>query len=392
MSIWGWGISVLVGPMRFGVVLVSLMGLFALIPKVVCQNKISWGLFPWGMPFVILCLFRQLSGFEPESAVFGLKFFLVLLGYLILINRIKSQKMLEDIIKILLICSACFICINVVYSLVALHWPFLSPSFKDPHGKNTLAIFISMIFPILYAKVINKKEWLWIMLAFVVGFAELYVLSRSGLVSFFITVGVFPLLYWRQKNAWVVSGLVAALFLLLHFSFGIGYQTFNNLKSEGSRVAVNSGVYLNDRPLVSLSEERAQLMWQGVIGWKASPLFGNGIGSFEKGHNGTGLHNEYIHILHSFGIVGFGAFALLLAQLFKMSIRIWWMQRLRFNWISAGLVVSMLCLIFWFNTITVLDSLWIWFLFACLTVVASTSSEKKYIDSEFEKYAKVGGG
>jgi putative inorganic carbon (HCO3(-)) transporter len=178
---------------------------------------------------------------------------------------------------------------------------------------NWLAAYLAAIAPIGWVFGVKAKRGsieynLWLGIAFIFLMAILFTKSRSGLLGWAVAAGVF---FWGKKRRKLID--VVLVILLAVGLAQIGRQ--QEMDTTGM--------------LITPSSEIRKIVWRGAIDvWREYPIFGSGVETFgfsyfqkrPVAHNLTSewnliynkAHNEYLNYLATTGIVGLGAYLVLM--------------------------------------------------------------------------------
>ena len=244
-------------------------------------------------------------------------------------------------------------------------------------NSNTLAIYLSFSAVILFYLFLDKRKWYYILLA--VGLVVLIAStgSKKGLLD--LTVGFIMVTGLNQNSSnsakklfkWGVSLLIGAIILYnlwkspLFSTVRDRYEVmFTFLSGTGARIDYST-------------RERQIMLTAGWQQFLRTPLFGIGIGA--SGYlttialgSDTYLHNEYIEILATGGIVGF---FLQFIPIFYILVGNWKNR----NNSRVSQMCSVLLAIYLVNGIAAVQY------FSKLTYVIFAISLASYIENRFEE-------
>ncbi len=164
----------------------------------------------------------------------------------------------------------------------------------------------------------NSRRGLWqgITIGALIGAS----LSRTALAAALI---LFSLSQASLRNvaAWVRTGLVVALVI------GVSYVTVTHVEPVRERFfAGDIGFTVGG---TGINVEGRDEMWRTILGsWSESPWIGKGAGSsselVERAHPGLGhAHNDYLRILHDYGVVGLVLWLLAIVKLLWAIWKAW---------------------------------------------------------------------
>jgi O-antigen ligase len=297
--------------------------------------------------FVAMHVFSAFFAPNLFSANVALKILMQVVFFVLLINVINSIQTLSKMVQLLLILTALSMAFLIYIYLVVFHTLFLGNVLNEVNrsGKNTLAYFLSAMFPFAYARFFHKPNFLTFLMLIIIAFADIYVFSRMSLLLMGLTVLMMPLIGIRKKKyiGVVVVGLLGGSALLGMTGFTL--DDYMALKVPGSTTSQNR--FLN----TNLEEShRGTMILDGLNGFLERPLLGHGAGSFQMNQfsrhgSYTVAHNDYITMLFEFGVVGtllfFGLILGVLKDLWNVRHKI-----VRENaWLWEGFLASIVCLL-----------------------------------------------
>lgn len=186
---------------------------------------------------------------------------------------------------------------------------------------NWLAAYLSMVAPIVWHRMSNKKVHKnYLLISTIIFMALLFTKSRSGILGFsaaFFLYWGYQLINDRFRLSKQLVILAAAHLLLL-----IIFNPF----------AIHSPENLD--PTVTASTDIRLLLWQGALDiWKENPMTGTGPETFAYSyfehrpiiHNTTSewnfiynkAHNEYLNYLANTGLIGLAGYVFVIAFTIK---------------------------------------------------------------------------
>ncbi len=202
---------------------------------------------------------------------------------------------------------------------------------------NWLAAWVVAIMPITWTlaigikqKTINKCSWIGLSLVFFI--TLLFTKSRSGLLGF----GIAFILFWSVSLFNKSRPFQTKFFLILCSLFFVVCTIVGTPWTSPLFAAHNQPTTNNQLPPTTSLESGGtdsgvirKIVWKGAIEiWKSYPIFGTGVETFAFAyyqfkppeHNYTSewdylynkAHNEYLNLLATTGIVGFGAYLVLI--------------------------------------------------------------------------------
>jgi len=165
----------------------------------------------------------------------------------------------------------------------------------------------------------NSRRGLWQGIAIVALIGAS--LSRTALVTALI---LFPLSQASLKRmaTWVRTGLVVALVV------GLSYLTVTQVEPVRERFFTGDiGVTVGG---TGINVSGRDDIWRDVIAsWSRSPWIGKGAGSSSEvveaalGPGVTQVHNDYLRILHDYGVIGLSLWLLAMAKVFWALWKAW---------------------------------------------------------------------
>lgn len=235
---------------------------------------------------------------------------IVIFFFIILIFDNKKYRNFEFLKGAFL--SSTIILIFLIYKYrMVFHSSYLGINldFKTEAGKNQLAFYISIIFPMILANLINKKTLLSFGIFVIHLFALIYVDSKTAILCVTISI-LFVYINTRRsviKNSIYILS-IGALILLFLFISGIIL-----IKGDFIISAINYYVKEIDLEIAHSSEMRMSLILKSLVFFIHNPIFGIGTSSFfEK--IGLLTHNSYLQILCEQGLVGISIFIVIIQR------------------------------------------------------------------------------
>ncbi|MDO8503505.1 MAG: O-antigen ligase family protein [bacterium] len=224
---------------------------------------------------------------------------------------------------------------------------------------NWMAAWITALMPITWALALSDKQSLplrgkrkakslkitmlhavYYILPILFFAALLFTKSRSGLLGFGVACGIFWTISFLHSNKQVLRPLflLTTSYLLLIAIFGSPWSSSifsQRVTSNESRVA-ESGTALETGG--TESGEIRKIVWKGALNiFRAYPIFGSGVETFAYSyyqfrpveHNLTSewdflynkAHNEYLNFLATTGVVGLGAYLLLIGAVISLFLK-----------------------------------------------------------------------
>lgn len=252
---------------------------------------------------------------NTHTSDFLFHLFFAFLFFFFLINLIERFDQYEKFILVLMVTLSVITAYLIVMHLFVFKSLYLTPHLTygswwamGRSMKNTLSLFLALIFPFAYVLFVHKKSFLTTFMFITLGFGAVYTLSRMALVSFFSTILVACLFSLSRKiflKHLIVIGLV---FFLIQMTMGLGIKSFMKLKyvSDQDRMMIDMG----EKQFVKFEGHRFMLITVALQGFVNKPLFGNGVATF-RGLDVTGgslSHNDFAQILYEMGLIGMALF------------------------------------------------------------------------------------
>ncbi|GEM_PF-3335435 len=187
----------------------------------------------------------------------------------------------------------------------------LNLDFKTEAGKNHLAFYIALIFPLVVANFFNKKSFFNFLILLVHSFALIYVDSKGALLSVvvsFLIIFINTRKNYIRKNLYFLSVLIfTVLFLILLGIFLFNIEVITNYYSH----------YVNiDIEALHSTKMRLSLILKALNYFFSKPLFGIGTAAFLD-KVGFLTHNSYMQILCEQGLFGISIFGLFIYKIVK---------------------------------------------------------------------------
>lgn len=228
--------------------------------------------------------------FNTLNYLTGLAFFFILL------NLMKSEKFIKQVLVVLCLSSLISLCFGFYQrffdnelgnNLASIQHELVNGTFKDA---LSFGAFLSMAIPLFLGVLIAMKGILRIILL-VCSVMALFMLfftgSKSGLLSACVALLVFIYLTYRMiprvermqllgsKRAWLVIALIAVLFMSVFFAVFISSDDF---KGSATLSRLN---FMFDRGVINLMKAWRWPLWKSALQMmKEYPLTGVGIGGY----------------------------------------------------------------------------------------------------------------
>jgi O-antigen ligase len=255
----------------------------------------------------------------------------------------------------------------------------VSAPFEGKAGEaNTLGGYLVLIISVVMGLLLNSsilKEKVFFVLFLICAFPALvFTLSRGSWFAFIPAWAILFLFTRRRKIVFLIITLITVLFsqIILPRYF---YERVNYTFSQGKEYKI-MGKRVNLEDSVSARIETFKTVLKKLT---KEPLFGYGIGSFY-----AIMDNQYSRILIEIGIVGFAFFILLIASIFRNSLKN--LDKFRDDDFSSGLIVGFLAGLIGllvhglssetFILIRIMEPFW--FLAALVTMLPETSKIEVY--------------
>lgn len=220
---------------------------------------------------------------------------------------------------------------------------------------NWLAAWLVALIPITWGFGLNSKKqtknlrfWVNLVLSCLFFTTLLYTKSRSGIIAFAVTAGVFWfvsfLTLWKQELKRFTYPFFIFNFLVLVLASMIGTPWTPSLKEilSADSLTANSKKQASPGPALEVggteSGEIRKIVWKGALNiWRTYPLFGSGVETFAYAyyshrpveHNLVSewdylynkAHNEYLNFAATTGVVGLLSYLFLIACIIIVFLR-----------------------------------------------------------------------
>lgn len=265
--------------------------------------------------YVAICLLCSFMGIIQgrinikSSAFYLLKYIEYFLIFFMVSNNLKTVIQAKKFIFYLLL--TCFIV--CLYALISgstggrVSAPFEYSGGGEP---NTFAGYLIVMMSLMLGLIFNiapgGKRFMLIGLLFMALVAFLLTLSRSGWVSFFITLAAFT--FFNKKHRLLLIGsLLIAIAILPAVAPKSVHQRVNETFTPWRTYKV-MGETIN---LDESASARIDSWKVGLNRWTKHPMFGYGIPA------GAVIDNQYMRVLNETGIIGFALFIAILSTIFR---------------------------------------------------------------------------
>ncbi len=245
-------------------------------------------------------------------------------------------------------------------------------------GKNTLALFLAMLFPFAYARFTHHRNAYNFLLVAVIAGSALYTLSRMALVGLVVSILVFAgvgLRTARYRRQLVVGFLVLVVILPLQYSVN-PLDEFLKLRSPTEVGSIESG----DVGFLQLGGARGSHLRNSFDAFTASPVVGNGLGA-SRADGRSETHNDHLKLLQEFGLVGFCLFwAIVWFSLRDLRS----CRRLigpEHAWLLDGQIVALVSTVVMMGAVNAYDTIPFWFILAGAQVIPLTLKKRHALRS-----------
>ncbi len=268
---------------------------------------------------LVSTLWGVLNGFTTyKSAVFYLlKYLEYFLLYFMVVNNLRSMKEARQFVSLLLV--VCFlVCLYAWHQIPS--GERISAPFEGKEGEpNTFAGYLLLMLSLIAGRLFyNNSSTQRFVLAGLFGLAIVpfvYTLSRGGWLAFFPSFLTFIILQKRMR-AQLIAVMIILVFILPHVVPKRVHE-----RVQETFVADKSYKVMGKK--VNLAESAAARLdsWKtGLTTWLSSPILGKGIPVSAV------IDNQYTRVLSETGIVGFIAFLWMLATLFQVGLKAFYLD------------------------------------------------------------------
>lgn len=413
------------------VYLVTVLIAGAWVVKITIHKKLVFKKTYLDIPFVVFLLSQILStlfSIDKTTSFFGYysRFhggLLSTLSYLILYWAFVSNMDKKPTKRVLyaLLSSACLVAVYGILQHFGIDkhvWVqnVQERVFSTLGQPNWLAAWLVAITPLSWALYIKSKDkklsWLWIVSAFFSFAALLFTKSRSGLLGFGVSFGVFwGLVFISQKRDFIKNHgqkfiAINSLLLLLILLSGTPWtpKITSLFHQTAFQDMENSSKNSSLGPNITPSGDIRKIVWKGALGvWQKYPLLGSGVETFAFSyyqsrpveHNLVSewdflynkAHNEYLNFLSTTGIVGLLSYLILiLATIFLIFKNAQKSSRKLLEYaLLAGYVSILVTNFFGFSVVPVAL---LFFLFPAISQTLDQNSEK-IVEKEMQNIQKL---
>jgi len=229
--------------------------------------------------------------------------------------------------------------------------------FRTETGKNQLALYLGMLFPVVLNTFLNKRNFYTFIYLIVHLIAVIYVDSRGVLLCLFLSY-MFMFIFLRKQPRLQLITIVGLISILVFLVFNF----VNNFSSVIDKM--NSYNAVKDVHLYKSNEMREILATKSIYFFNSSPFFGIGTNNF-LAQVGIVNHNSYLQILCEQGVVGFIIFFLLIIVLFYIIKNLF----RKCNRFEQSFIISSLVSIFYLTFINAYNFLLIYIFWAILFIL-----------------------
>ena len=236
------------------------------------------------------------------------------------------------------------------------------------HNKNTLAIFITLIFPFIFTYILRKKALFIGSIFLILYFIMIYKIESSTIIIVLL-FQLFLYCFLLSKNLYLKIAIIAFFAL-------ISPKIINNERDNSSRnfVENNEKVFVFDKvnvlepeiekkPFLILNSHRGELLYSSLQEAKNNFLLGSGLATFrirDDNYNSlTETHNSYFSILVDTGIIGL---FLYIYFYYFMIIKLFRKRNLKITNYDFSCIIYISTLLLGFNTVNIEYTLSIWVL------------------------------
>ncbi|MBC2717940.1 MAG: hypothetical protein HF978_21780 [Desulfobacteraceae bacterium] len=284
-------------------------------------------------------------------------------------------------------------------------------------NRNHYAGLMEMIFPLVlslfltyrptvanvpfkkkFADFLNQKQinqhFLYGTAAILIATSVFLSLSRGGIISLTLSMGIFSLFLFlktKQKKPGFLIALIIVIVLFLTGTKGWDaiFKRFENIRNQSGEIVLQSGRFI-------MWEDSAEII-------KAFPLFGTGAGTYEHIYPsyrtlpGNDIlehaHNDYIEFLCTGGIVMAALILFCLFSIFLFAARTYNIRRERFSiYLFIGCITSVSAILIHsfvdFNMQIGANGLYFFFVIA-LAVSASNTRLRNGLSATYLKKSKI---
>lgn len=313
--------SILLKSIQNGIVFLIFIPFFLLCEKNIrlCANKkILREFVVYFFFFFVFILYSLIKGEFNETVIKYLAEFLILGVPFIVASHLPflSKIVLKTIIFISIIVLPLY--------LSEINLEFLSYA---TDGEELMVIsynLIKMAIPAILMLYLDKHIMIIVLSLSIFIFSALFVVNigaRGAILSLFIAI-ILSFIYRRNKSIKLISKpiliLILLIFVLIVYFYDIVNYCYDLLESNNIHsIALERIVVALDAESGSLSTGRDILFNKAINGFFDSPIWGNGIGSFDD-YSGRYPHNIFLQQLYEGGLL-FG-FPMVLISIFSLKV------------------------------------------------------------------------
>ncbi len=268
--------------------------------------------------YVVICVLVSFLGIVQNrvnirsSIFYLLKYTEYFLIYFMVSNNLKTVAQAKKFIfYLLLTCS--IVCIYAMAGGGSVEGRISAPFESGAGGEpNTFAgyliIMMSLMLGLIFNAAPGKKRFILMGLLFISAVTFLYTLSRSGWISFFVSLAAFTV-FNKKHRILLIAALLLVITILpivapasVHKRVNETFAPWRTYKVMGSRIGLDES-----------ASTRIDSWRVGFKRWAKRPILGYGIPA------GVTIDNQYTRVLNETGIVGFIAFIAILFSVFRLS-------------------------------------------------------------------------
>ncbi len=377
----------------------SIVSLFMLKGSVDLLKQISSKYLSY-LIFISICFLSYLF-YQDDS--FSLKNFpqienlLIFFIFFVLLNQIQHHYWL--ISKYCIYTLVFFLTFSI-----PLHFFFLESSMlsataflnnfenESYSNKNTLGIYLALLFPILIFQLSKKVNFINSYSLFIFALAIFYTFSRSALILAFASL-LLCLLSYEKKLA-VTALLISSTIVFCLWIFEITPKKYNEMKIETNIEYFNNYSFDRENSYKSFSSEGARYdyLTKSYEGFMQKPFFGNGFASFRRDNpifdnqgnyiRSPVTHNDFAQIIYELGLIGLISFCFMFFFNFKSLLPTIKKSESKIKFFQ--LIILILAI----NSINLIDHIIFWFIIA-LTLNNSFKSKPLESDNVYRENNSV---
>jgi len=178
---------------------------------------------------------------------------------------------------------------------------------QSRHSKNTLAIFITLIFPFIFTYILRKKALFIGPIFLILYFIMIYKIESSTIV----VISIFQLFLYTfllSKNLYLKIATIAFFVLISPKILENEYDNSTRNSFENNEKVFVLKPEIEKKPFLILNSHRGELLYSSLQKAKNNFLLGSGLATFriraDNYNSLTETHNSYFSILVDTGIIG----------------------------------------------------------------------------------------